>query len=692
PRQPAPYGAVLRTHFGGTFLFWSVLFVVCAVIAMRAIADERRQGTWEALLSAPVGEATVLAGKWLAAVAFVVVLWLPTLGYLGILAMGLPADTHIDLGPIASAYLGLVILAAGFLAIGIAASAATSNQIVAAICAWTAMMLLLVIGEVDSIAPRWFEAHAGAAAAVRHLDIRSQMDHFARGAVTLFALVMAVGITASALAVAHVLCAAGRRHRREIGRRALSCGLIWIIAATGAILVARHPHTWDLSRQDINTLAPKTRAALARISAPTEITVIRPSAGVFDPVYDQVDLIVDRMAQVSDRVHVRHVDPVLDSERMAKLAVALAIPPADLVQGGAVVFAQGGRQRAVDLLSMAAFGRDRLGGGEISELHAEAAFVAALVEVSATDRPRVCIAGGHGELAADGNGVSLAPVAERLRGLGFVVDAVASLDDRTVDGCRVVVIAGPQTPYAPAQAMVLAHYLDHGGRLLFAARSQLSGQGDPAAGLATVLGRYGVAIAPAVAVAPDASLGPGAWVAVDSYGDHPISAPFQDRRQTVWTRPHVVSLTDHPAAVTVASLVTAPDGFGETDVAALAAGGSPARDARDIAGPVRVAVAAENRASGARLVVAGSARSLSSAMADRGYVANARFAAASVAWLAGRTPAVTIGAKTPAHVRLIMTASQRRTAFFLAVIAIPLAFAGLGGAILWRRKRPRDHR
>ena len=91
PRKPAPYGAVLRTHFGGTFLYWTFLFFVVAVITMRLVSEERRQGTWEALRTAPVGHGAIVVGKWLGALVFYVVLWIPTVAYVVLLVGLAPA-------------------------------------------------------------------------------------------------------------------------------------------------------------------------------------------------------------------------------------------------------------------------------------------------------------------------------------------------------------------------------------------------------------------------------------------------------------------------------------------------------------------------------------------------------------------------------------------------------------------------
>ena len=49
PSEPAPYGAVLHSFFGGTLLYWAVVFAVVSALTMRTYAEERQQGTWELL-------------------------------------------------------------------------------------------------------------------------------------------------------------------------------------------------------------------------------------------------------------------------------------------------------------------------------------------------------------------------------------------------------------------------------------------------------------------------------------------------------------------------------------------------------------------------------------------------------------------------------------------------------------------
>src|SRR5215510_13803138 len=67
--RPAPLGALLEGQLAGTLLTWVLELVVLTLLGMRAIADDKRGGGWETLLTAGVGEGAAVVGKWLAATA-----------------------------------------------------------------------------------------------------------------------------------------------------------------------------------------------------------------------------------------------------------------------------------------------------------------------------------------------------------------------------------------------------------------------------------------------------------------------------------------------------------------------------------------------------------------------------------------------------------------------------------------------
>ena len=124
-----------------TFLPWLYLFLVPA-IAMRLWAEERRSGSIELLLTLPVRPGTAVAAKFLAALSFVALalaltfpLWI-TVNYLG----------SPDNGAIVAAYVGGLLMAGGFLAVGSCLSAATRSQVIAFILTVVVCFLLLLAG------------------------------------------------------------------------------------------------------------------------------------------------------------------------------------------------------------------------------------------------------------------------------------------------------------------------------------------------------------------------------------------------------------------------------------------------------------------------------------------------------------------------------------------------------------------
>lgn len=676
PRQPAESGAVLHTHFGGTFLFWAVLAAVVAMVAMRAVAEDRRQGIWEATLSCPVSLEAVLVGKWLGALGFYAALWAPTLLYLLVLGHYSPPGSAIDPGPVVAAYLGVLALGAGFLALGVAASAATDSQIIAGVVGFGLCLGALLVGELRELAPDAVASRPALAALVGAVDVRGHMGAFARGAVELGGLVFSLGLAAVGLAAAQVAGAIGRVSGRELRRRALALGLCAIIAALATALAARRPVTWDWTRADVHTLEGFTRRALAAIDEPVDVTVVRPAAEVFDGVYEEVGRLLDRMQREQPLLRVSRVDPLLEPDRVAALADEIGLAVRDVADGGAVVFELGERRRAVDLLAMAGFDRDDLGVGALSVFRAEEVFAEALSELAAREEIRVCASTGHGEMALEpAAGASWAAIGERLRRDGIELRSLSELSAESLEPCRALVVAGPTRPVSADAALAVDRYLRGGGALIAAARLRGDAGPMPATGLELVLAERGLALPAKVVVDPSAALAaPGAFAVVSGYGDHPIAAPFQDRRITVWQSPRAVAVSGGAAALVSAS---ASARLVESAEAALVDGaGEPA------ASPALVAIGEEGRA-----IAIGSAESVSSSVVDRGLGAGDLLVARAVLWLVGRERDAAIGAKTPEHVRLVMTGGEIRATFALCVVVIPAVFAAIGALLWWWRRR-----
>jgi ABC-2 type transport system permease protein len=118
-----------------------VMVILVPAITMRSFAEEKRAGTYELLLTAPVRTAEVVAGKFIGAAVLVLVM----IGLAGIFPLILLMFGNPEVGVMASGYLGLAFLGICFVAVGIFTSSVTQNQIIAAISCFGALLLLYVI-------------------------------------------------------------------------------------------------------------------------------------------------------------------------------------------------------------------------------------------------------------------------------------------------------------------------------------------------------------------------------------------------------------------------------------------------------------------------------------------------------------------------------------------------------------------
>jgi ABC-2 type transport system permease protein len=127
---------------------WMVWFLVAIIplLSMGLLSQEWATGTIETLMTAPVAETDVVLGKFLGSLAFFVVMLAPTLLYLVVQAIY--SDPSIDFGPIRSGYLGILLVGALFISIGLFCSSLTKSQIVSAV---TTAALLFII----TIIPWW---------------------------------------------------------------------------------------------------------------------------------------------------------------------------------------------------------------------------------------------------------------------------------------------------------------------------------------------------------------------------------------------------------------------------------------------------------------------------------------------------------------------------------------------------------
>lgn len=130
-----------RLSLGDSFVFWALVVLVPPLLTMRMISEESRSGMIEFLLTAPVSDAAVVGGKFLAATTFMALLWGAVFVYAATIAAVGPRP---DWGALCGGWTGALLVSGLFTAIGLFASSLTSTPIVAAFAAIVFNLVLVL--------------------------------------------------------------------------------------------------------------------------------------------------------------------------------------------------------------------------------------------------------------------------------------------------------------------------------------------------------------------------------------------------------------------------------------------------------------------------------------------------------------------------------------------------------------------
>ncbi|RRJ95229.1 hypothetical protein Ga0100231_013835 [Opitutaceae bacterium TAV4] len=194
--------AAQETSPSGVFfqLFWVPVLFMVPLLTMKCLAEERRLGTLETLLTTPVSTAEVVLGKYAAAYVLYTGLWASTGGFFWILQRFAREARFIDPGSLIGGYLFVAVSGLLFVAIGVFASSLSRSQAVAGIMAFS-LLFATIIGlryaaGLDLLKP---EAMASMRQIVEYAQIFQHLDDFTRGVVDTRQILFYISGTALAL-------------------------------------------------------------------------------------------------------------------------------------------------------------------------------------------------------------------------------------------------------------------------------------------------------------------------------------------------------------------------------------------------------------------------------------------------------------------------------------------------------------
>lgn len=687
-RSIVPSGrATLRPIFD--LLPWLLLVFVPA-ITMRTLAEERRTGTLDWLLSQPVNEVEVVAGKFLGDWLFTLVALAGTLPA----AAGLLLVSDADPGIMVAQYVGAAMLAATMVAVGLFASSPTDNQITAFILGVGVSFVLLLsgLGFILQGLP------TPLADLVRRLSVLTHFENVARGVVDLRDALYFVSATFLFLVLAYAVIVRRRLSAERGAYRRLRLGTAAIVVGVVVLnlLGGRIHGRMDLTRSDLYTLSPGTRSVLRGLDdvvtakffvseeLPSEVATTRRDVG---------DVLRDyrRLSNGNFRYQVIHPEQEEDAAQEARQLGVREIR-FNVLRGDEFEVRRGWLGLAIQY------------AGETEALPViqgtsdlEYRLTSSIATLTATQKPVVAFLSGFGARTA-----SDYPELNEMLGERYTVRSV-SIDSDTLEGLspdsvRVAVLAAPRDSVGAAARGAVEGYLREGGSLLALTESVTIGRRVPvaralSAGLEGFFRPWGLELEPGVVFDVRSNErvpvgGGGAFSAVRSYPFWPVVQPTGDHITTRglqglslgWAGPVTVADTARGRSL----LRTSEYGGVRPPGSSISPELSPGEAGDSLRA---VSVAAAGRGERGRVVVVGDADFLS-----RGFVRanpqNLAFAGNAVDWLAQDESLIAIRSKNRAPPPLVFeSATQRRLLKWGNLGGVPLLFVFLGAVRILRRRR-----
>jgi gliding motility-associated transport system permease protein len=178
--------------FYQTYFFWLIVLLATPIITMRLFALEKFSGTFENLMTTPVGDLQVVAAKFTAAIIFYIIMWLPMLPCLFVVRHFTDQPGTLDPGTICGMYMGVFLVGCLFLSLGCFASSLTRSQMAAAMVSFVLGVSLFSLGflaQALTATTQWKTQ------LLSYFGLFDQMNNFARGMVDTRAVIFYVSLT-----------------------------------------------------------------------------------------------------------------------------------------------------------------------------------------------------------------------------------------------------------------------------------------------------------------------------------------------------------------------------------------------------------------------------------------------------------------------------------------------------------------
>ena len=462
---------------------WVFLFLVPAV-TMRSFAEENRTGTIEMLFTKPLSDWQIIMAKFLACVVLVLLALIPTaVYYYSVYQLGFPVG-NLDSGSILGSYIGLFLLSASFVAIGVFCSSVTGNQILAFILSvflcgfmyigFEFIYSLSLFGRIDLF--------------IQRLGMSAHYSSISRGVVDTRDILYFLGVMALFLCMTKLVLA----KRKWITPFIVGVVIIVTVNIIGSFVFTR----FDLTSEKRYTLSDTTKQTLRNLDDHVYFKVYLDGdfpAG-FKKLRRETKEMLDEFRAYSKYIDYEFINPSESNDRaeineMYKTLYQQGLNPTDLtvqnadgstrqmvIWPGALVSYRNNTEIPIDLLE------SQLGQSSEEALNASAQnlefkLLGAIMKVTRSRKPSIGFIEGHGELGED----ETYDIVETLKKdyhvtRGSIDNKVDALLERHEDAngdihadikYDALVIAKPTQPFDEREKFLIDQYIMHGGKVLW---------------------------------------------------------------------------------------------------------------------------------------------------------------------------------------------------------------------------------
>ena len=485
--------ASLRSFF--TIASWSFVLFGPA-ITMKLFAEEKKSGTIEPLLTLPVKEWEVVAGKFFAAWALLAVYLLVTIAY----PITISFIGDLDLGPVIGGYLGLFFVGGIFIALGVFASTLSKNQVISLIVAFVIGLFLFLLDLLLPFIPVAFQSF------FEYLGAGSHFKNISRGIIDTRDMIYAFSLMGLFLFLAVQILQArltdGTKVRRvnKILYIGSVIGFLVALNVTGASAYGR----LDLTEDKMFTLTEASENLVKGL--PDQLTVKAYfSKDLPAPFNNHARYLRDQLEEFRNKSNGNFVFEFVDMEKGEENGdlspkLTAEVKTAKIPQVEVRKLEKDKVQMVKAFMGIAIYYQDKIETipvlQNLDDLEYELS--SRIVKLVRDSTPNLAFLIGHGELSSsEGTKGALGVLGDKYK----ISDVDLSRGGSPLAGIDILVIAGPKTEIPPYQRFMIDQFIMDGGKVAFLIDRQdidlRSSIGRPiSVGLEDQLRYYGIHIGP----------------------------------------------------------------------------------------------------------------------------------------------------------------------------------------------------